>query len=130
MVCDVQHKNTGLVFDRLDGVEYHPGMSEIARLRSRHGLTQQQLAELAGTSQPQIKRLESGERKLTKEWALRLAPHLKTTAEALLFPAPKDSIDRMLENLPKDVADDLHDEFERRVLHTQKLIDDRHKPAR
>ncbi|MDQ1349796.1 MAG: hypothetical protein QG657_97 [Acidobacteriota bacterium] len=34
---------------------------EIIRLRKKSGLTQRQLAELAGTSQPSIARLESGE---------------------------------------------------------------------
>jgi DNA-binding XRE family transcriptional regulator len=37
--------------------------SEIIRLRKKSGLTQRQLAELAGTSQPSIARLESGEYK-------------------------------------------------------------------
>ncbi|MCH4542745.1 helix-turn-helix domain-containing protein [Ochrobactrum sp. A-1] len=61
-------------------------MNEIRRLREKKQLSQAQLAEMAGTSQPQIKRLEDGARKLTKEWAERLAPHLETTAEGLLFP--------------------------------------------
>lgn len=49
------------------------------------GLSQQALADLVGTSQPQIKRLEDGARKLTKEWAERLAPSLHTSAEVLMF---------------------------------------------
>lgn len=60
-------------------------MSTLKTLREKMGLTQSALGELAGTSQPQIKRLEDGDRKLTKEWAQRLAPHLDTTPEALLF---------------------------------------------
>lgn len=48
----------------------------LRRLRERAGLSQQQLADLASTSQPQIRRLEAGERALTTEWAIRLAPHL------------------------------------------------------
>lgn len=60
-------------------------MSQIRILREKIGLTQSQLAEMVGTSQPQIRRLEVGERKLTKEWAERLAHPLQTTAEQLLF---------------------------------------------
>ncbi|MEJ0071160.1 MAG: helix-turn-helix transcriptional regulator [Pseudomonadota bacterium] len=47
--------------------------------RERRGLTQQQLAELAGTSQPQIDRLETGKRRLTIDWVVRLAPFLGVT---------------------------------------------------
>lgn len=63
-------------------------MSMIRDLRKQNGLTQQQLADLAGTSQPQIKRLEKGQRTLSKEWAERLAPHLRVTAEHLMFEKP------------------------------------------
>jgi phage repressor protein C with HTH and peptisase S24 domain len=40
---------------------------------------------MAGTSQPQIRRLELGERKFTREWAERLAPFLDRSAQELLF---------------------------------------------
>lgn len=56
-------------------------------------MTQGALAELAGTSQPQIRRLEAGERKLTKEWAERLAPHLNCSAEDLMFGARRAALD-------------------------------------
>ncbi|WOC16536.1 helix-turn-helix domain-containing protein [Pseudochrobactrum sp. MP213Fo] len=65
-------------------------MSQLKRLREKSGLTQKELGALAGTSQPQIKRLEDGERTLTKQWAERLAPHLGITAEGLLFPKGDD----------------------------------------
>lgn len=61
-------------------------MDDLKGLREALDLTQAQLAEMAGTSQPQIKRLESGERELTRSWAERLAPHLKTTALQIMFP--------------------------------------------
>ena len=48
-------------------------------------MTQGKLAELAGTSQPQIQRLETSGRRLSKEWAEVLAPLLHTTAEQLMF---------------------------------------------
>ena len=60
-------------------------MSKLRELRVEKGLSQQALADRVGTSQPQIKRLEDGARKLTKEWAERLAPALHTTAEDIMF---------------------------------------------
>lgn len=60
-------------------------MSRLRELRTELGLSQQALADRVGTSQPQIKRLEDGARKLTKEWAERLAPALQTSAETLMF---------------------------------------------
>jgi phage repressor protein C with HTH and peptisase S24 domain len=64
---------------------YYPGMaaaavkSRLREARERRGLTQQQLAEMAGTSQPQIDRLETGKRRLTIDWVVRLAPLLGVT---------------------------------------------------
>jgi SOS-response transcriptional repressor LexA len=60
-------------------------MNRIRELRKSLKMTQATLAELAKTTQPQIKRLELGERELTKAWAERIAPHLSTTAQELLF---------------------------------------------
>jgi phage repressor protein C with HTH and peptisase S24 domain len=67
-------------------VDYQFGMPSLRALREQKGLSQAKLASLAGTSQPQIKRLEDGERELTKAWAERLAPHLGVTPEEILFP--------------------------------------------
>lgn len=109
MVLDPQAENTALVFDHCWIGEYQYGMSELTRLRTALGLTQQQLADLVKTSQPQIKRLERGERKLTKQWAQRLAPHLKVTAEALMFPdaaSPESGLDRLVARIPPELADD------------------------
>ncbi|MCY6381047.1 XRE family transcriptional regulator [Hoeflea prorocentri] len=60
-------------------------MITIRSLREAKGLTQARLAELAQTSQPQIRRLEAGERQLTKDWAMRLAPHLDISPSELMF---------------------------------------------
>ncbi|WP_231711130.1 LexA family transcriptional regulator [Xanthobacter dioxanivorans] len=49
-------------------------------------MSQEALAKLVGTSQAQIDRLEKGQRKLTKEWAVRIAPHLGIDPSDLLFP--------------------------------------------
>jgi transcriptional regulator with XRE-family HTH domain len=69
-------------------MSYWNSFADMSTLRERRrelGLSQQALADIVGTSQPQIKRLEDGERKLTKEWAERLAPALQTSAETLMF---------------------------------------------
>lgn len=74
-----------MVFDRDTGAEYDPVMNDLRKIREKLGLTQSELATLVGTSQPQILRLEKATRKLTKEWAEKLAPALHTTPEALMF---------------------------------------------
>lgn len=63
-------------------------MNMIKELREKLKISQADLAEAVGTSQPQIKRLEGGDRKLTKEWAERISPHLGVAPEALLFGKP------------------------------------------
>src|SRR5690606_15686902 len=77
--------NTGMDFDDDTGQEYIAGMSELRKIRESLGLSQATLAAMVNTSQPQILRLENGTRKLTKDWAERLAPALQTTPEALMF---------------------------------------------
>lgn len=81
-----------MVFDKHSAVEYYETMSKITQLREALGYSQAKLADLAGTKQPTIGRLESGKMKLTKEWAERLAPHLGTTAEVLLFAPTNEPI--------------------------------------
>lgn len=50
-------------------------MSKLRAARTKAGLSQDRLAELAGTSQAQIAKLEKAER-IKLDWAVRLAPHL------------------------------------------------------
>lgn len=64
---------------------YHFGMGILTKYRDRAGLSQQRLADLVGTSQPQIQRLEKGKRGLSKKWAIRIAPHVQTIPETLVF---------------------------------------------
>jgi transcriptional regulator with XRE-family HTH domain len=64
-------------------------MSALTYYRNKAKLTQGELAAKAGTSQPQIKRLEHYERTLTKTWASIIAPILNISAEELLFPPPE-----------------------------------------
>lgn len=82
----MQEKNTNLALDEISGQCYQFGMSILKKYRKERNLTQAALAELAGTSQPQIRRLENGERQLSSEWAKRLAPHLGVSAVQLMFP--------------------------------------------
>ena len=128
MVFTAQQKNTALVFERAKPSEYHIGMSEIARLREALGMKQEELAKLAGTSQPQIVRLEKGDRKLTKEWAERLAPHLKVSAVALMFPEGPSggSIDEALKWIPPEFAEVLENSFRGQIADTARIT----KPAK
>lgn len=66
-------------------------MNMIKALREQQNLSQADLAERIGTSQPQINRLEHSKRKLSKEWAERLAPALATKPEVLLFGPPDEA---------------------------------------
>lgn len=59
-------------------------VSNLQKAREAAGLTQAGLAERVGTTQVQVGRLEAGKRKLTKEWADRLAPFLNVTSAYLL----------------------------------------------
>lgn len=67
-----------------------PHSNALRAIRQHRGLSQVQLAKLAGVSQSQIDRLEKDglkgakSRKLSKAWALRLAPHLSCTPEQLM----------------------------------------------
>ena len=86
-------------------------MSAIRSLRETKGLTQAELARLANTSQPQIRRLEAGERQLSKDWAERLAPHLGVAPPQLMFgdmsssPSPSENPkDAETEDLPAEVT--------------------------
>ncbi|WP_370931071.1 helix-turn-helix domain-containing protein [Bartonella sp. DGB1] len=80
----------------------------IKDLRARKKLTQKDLAEKVGASQSQINYLEKGERKITKEWADKLAPALDTTPATLLssaFGIIKEEESRLLA-LFKDLKDE------------------------
>lgn len=58
--------------------------NRLREFREAAGLSQDELADRVGSSFQQISKLERGERKLTREWAERLAPHIKTTWWLLL----------------------------------------------
>ena len=81
----MQAKNAGPEFARGPMILYRNRMTQrLKDARRKAGLTQTVLADLAGTTQPQIMRLETGEREMTVPWARRLAPHLSVAVDWLL----------------------------------------------
>ncbi len=58
--------------------------NRIREFRERAGLSMQALADRAGTSAPQINKLEKGERKLTVDWMVRLGRALGIDAKDLM----------------------------------------------
>ncbi len=62
-------------------------MNRLEEIRTAAGLSRQKLAELVGTTRAQIRRLERDERKLTPDWAARLALHLGVSPAEILFSA-------------------------------------------
>ena len=63
--------------------------NRIRELRKALGMSQGALANLVGTTNTQISRLENGERQLTQKWMQRLAPALRC-APADLMPFSSD----------------------------------------
>jgi transcriptional regulator with XRE-family HTH domain len=57
--------------------------NRLKEFREAAGLSQEQLAEMTGTTRQQISRLEKGSRKLSQEWATRLGGVLERTAGEL-----------------------------------------------
>jgi len=68
--------------------ELEPGY-QIARLRVLRGLTQAQLAELVGTRQPSIARLENGTSTPSLSFLTRIAAALGAKIEFKLIPDTK-----------------------------------------
>lgn len=62
---------------------------QLARLRILHGLTQQQLAELVGTKQPSIARLESGTGEPRISFLRKVAAALDSRVEIRIVPIQK-----------------------------------------
>jgi phage repressor protein C with HTH and peptisase S24 domain len=59
--------------------------NRIRDFRQRAGLSMQALADLAGTSAPQINKLEKGERRLTVDWMVRLGRALSVDPKELML---------------------------------------------
>jgi hypothetical protein len=64
-----------------DKVPYPNGLAECM---TRARLNDRELAEAAGTTKPQLHKLRHGGRKLTVQWAKRLAPPLNCTWQELV----------------------------------------------
>jgi len=68
--------------------ELEPGY-QIARLRMLRGLTQAQLAEMVGTRQPSIARLENGNSTPSLSFLIRIADVLGAKIELKIIPDTK-----------------------------------------
>jgi len=64
--------------------------NRVKALRKAAGLTQTELAALAGTTKNQLVKLEAGNRRLSDHWAQRLAPHLNVQPYELFMPDQSD----------------------------------------
>src|SRR5258708_32426675 len=64
--------------------------NRIRAFRERAGLSMQALAERAGTSAPQINKLEKGDRKLTVDWMIRLGRALGVDPKDLMVIEPQE----------------------------------------
>jgi transcriptional regulator with XRE-family HTH domain len=96
---------------RIGSAFYPRAMNRIKELRALKGLSQDKLAELAGTNSGQIARLENGQRKLSQEWMNRLAPHLGVPPGEIL-PGPASGTDpALVEFLASPLSSGLSEEL-------------------
>ena len=65
---------------------------QVARMRVLRGLTQEQLAELVGTKQPSIARLESGASTPSVSFLRKVAAALGSRVEVRLIPLDEASV--------------------------------------
>lgn len=78
-------------------------MNRIRELREQKGWSTYKLAELVGTTQSTIHRLEAGRRKLTVEWMRRIADALGVQPADLIAPTIVESTDDdVTEYVPDD----------------------------
>ena len=76
--------------------------SSLAKIRKSKGLSQNRLGQILGTSQTQIDRLETGQRKLTVEWAEKLAHVLEVSVPAIL--GFEDAAPKLVESTKISIA--------------------------
>ncbi len=72
-----------------------PYPNHLAEFMRASRLTDPSLARLLGISKQQVFNLRRGHRKLTVEWAQRLAPHLGVSWQELITGPPTAPIDQM-----------------------------------
>lgn len=95
---------------------YRNGMNRIAKLREQRGLTQADLAKLVNSTQPQIQRLERGERRLTEDWMRRIAAALGVDPADLLEMATRASFEDEVEPFLPEALSDLARPLQARSL--------------
>lgn len=76
---------------RAEAEKLEPGY-QIARLRIQRGMTQAELAAIAGTQQPSIARLENGSGSLSLAFLERIADALDAEIEISIQPKKKEWI--------------------------------------
>jgi transcriptional regulator with XRE-family HTH domain len=79
--------------------------SPLRLARLAKGLSMPSLGKLANTSAQQIDRLERGQRKMTRQWADRLAPYLDVPSEVLVYPDKSETGDIMVDDQPEPELD-------------------------
>jgi transcriptional regulator with XRE-family HTH domain len=79
------------------GMTDEPLENKLRLWREYRRMTQEQLAEAIGTTAAVISLLESGKRRLSLKWLLKIAPALRTTPGFILDHDPDD--------LPTDILD-------------------------
>ncbi len=90
-------------------------MKTLREIRQAAGLSQERLAELIGSSQPTIQKLETGRMRLTLDYAVRLAPALgvhpdELVATAMAKTAPAANQGAKIARPPR-VGDKVHQLF-------------------
>lgn len=65
--------------------------TQLRAFREARGFSQAKLAEAVGCGQGDIAKLESGAKRTTVDWMVRLAPHLAVDPKDLMPPAPGDA---------------------------------------
>jgi plasmid maintenance system antidote protein VapI len=83
----------------LPSMNQGPYPNHLAEYMLSSGIRDPDLANKVGVSKQQIFNLRRWHRKLTVEWAKRLAPHLKVSWERLITGAPAQATDQEREEL-------------------------------
>ncbi len=94
-LTDSGNQNVYIVNTMTDG----PYRNHLAEFMQAAGLTDPALAQALGITKQQIFNLRRGHRKLTVEWAKRLAPHLNVSWQQLITGSPPVADDPTLTDL-------------------------------
>lgn len=111
-----------MVLDARRAGAYQSGMNRIQQLREERGISQAALAKMVGTSQPQIQRLENGERRLTEDWMKRIAAALDVEPADLLAVAARAEFRNEVEPYLPDAGDEISKPLDWRGLRFLKVV--------